>query len=131
MAHNPADLQKAMQAAAPANVVWRYKPMFGGIGVYADDRMCVSLSDVGLAIKLTGAEHQALLKLKGAKPLQYEPSAPPSKTYVVVPAAMLANRKALGGWLAAGAAQAAAAPAKKPGKTTQKPGKAGVSGRRT
>ena len=52
--------------------------------------------------------------------------APPSKTYVVVPAAMLADRKALGGWLAVGAAQAAAAPAKKPGKTTQKPRNARV-----
>jgi TfoX/Sxy family transcriptional regulator of competence genes len=130
MAHKPADLQKAMEAVAPANVVWRYKPMFGGIGVYADDRMCVSLSDVGLAIKLVGAERDALLKLKGAKPLQYEPSSPPSKTYVVVPAALLADRKALGGWLAISAAQAAAAPAKKPGKTTQKARNARVSGRR-
>jgi TfoX/Sxy family transcriptional regulator of competence genes len=126
MAHKPADLQKTMEAAAPANVVWRYKPMFGGIGVYAEDRMCVSLSDVGLAIKLTGAEREALLKLKGAKPLQYEPSSPPSKTYVVVPPAMLTDRKALGGWLALCAAQAAAAPAKKPGKTTQKPRNARV-----
>ena len=121
MAHNPVELQKTMEAAAPSNVVWRYRPMFGGIGVYANDRMCVSLSDVGLAIKLAGAEHAALLALKGAKPLQYEPSAPPSKTYVVVPPALLADRKALGGWLAACAAQAITAPAKKPGKTTQKP----------
>jgi TfoX/Sxy family transcriptional regulator of competence genes len=43
------------------NVVWRYRTMFGGIGVYANDRMCVSLSDVGLAIKLVGAEREALL----------------------------------------------------------------------
>ncbi len=95
--------------------------MFGGIGVYANDRMCVSLSDVGLAVKLSGGAHAALLEINGAKPLQYEPSSPPSKTYVVVPAAMLTDRKALGGWLALCAAQAAAAPAKKPGKTTQKP----------
>ena len=121
MPHKPADLQKTMQAAAPANVDWRYRPMFGGVGVYANDRMCVSLSDVGLAVKLAGAEHAALLKLKGAKPLQYEPSMPPSKTYVVVPDAMLADRKALGLWLAVSATQAAAAPAKKPRKTTQKP----------
>ncbi len=122
MPHSPAALQKAMQAAAPTHVVWRYKPMFGGIGVYADDRMCVSLSDIGLAVKLTGAAHAELLKLKGAKPLQYEPGQPVSKTYVVVPDAVLKDREALGHWLGEAAALAAAAPAKKPGKNPQKPG---------
>lgn len=122
MPHDPKALQKKMQTAAPANVVWRYRPMFGGIGVYADDKMCVSLSDIGLAVKLAGEAHAGLLKLKGAKPLQYEPSMPPSKTYVVVPPGVLADAKALGHWLALSAAQAAAAPAKKPGKTTRKPG---------
>ncbi|MEI9887812.1 MAG: TfoX/Sxy family protein [Rhizomicrobium sp.] len=102
-----------MQAALPPNVDWRFRPMFGGIGAYAHDRMCVSLSDVGLAVKLAGAEHAALLKLKGARPLQYGPGAPASKTYVVVPDAMLADAGALGRWLGLGAAQAAAAPTKK------------------
>lgn len=116
MAHDPAKLKAAMEAAMPAHVDWRFRPMFGGIGAYANDRMCVSLSDVGLAVKLSGAEHAALLKLKGAKALQYEPSMPPSKTYVVVPAAMLKDRKALGHWLGVSADQAAAGPAKKPRK---------------
>lgn len=115
MAHKPLDLKKMMEAAMPPNVDWRFRPMFGGIGAYADDRMCVSLSDVGLAVKLTGDEHAALLKLKGARPLQYEPSMPPSKTYVVVPDAMLKDRKALGLWLGLSAQQAAASP-KKPRK---------------
>ncbi len=113
MPHDPRALQKAMQAALPAHVDWRFKPMFGGIGVYADDRMCVSLSDVGLAVKLGPAEQEALLKLKGARRLQYEPSMPPSKTYIVVPDAMLSDAKALGHWLAVSAAGAARAPAKK------------------
>jgi TfoX/Sxy family transcriptional regulator of competence genes len=117
VAHDPKALQTAMEAAMPSDVDWRFRPMFGGIGVYANDRMCVSLSDVGLAVKLTGAEHAALLKEKGAKPLQYEPSMPPSKTYVVVPDAMLKDRRTLGRWLGISAQQAAAAPAKKPRKT--------------
>ncbi len=120
MPHIPANLQTIMEAAAPTNVVWRYRPMFGGVGVYADDRMCVSLSDIGLAVKLNEASRAELLALKGAKPLQYEPHSPPSKTYVVVPDAMLKDAKALGRWLALSAAQAAAAPAKKPRKTAQK-----------
>lgn len=114
MPHVPADLLKVLEAAAPPNVVWRSRPMFGGIGVYAHDKMCVSLSDVGLAVKLMGDEHAALLQLKGAKPLQYEPGQPVSKTYVVVPEAMLKDRKALGHWLGVSAAQIAKARAKKP-----------------
>ena len=117
MPHDPKDLQKKMQAAMPSNVDWRFRPMFGGIGVYANDKMCVSLSDIGLAVKLAGDEYTALLKLKGAKPLQYEPGAPVSKTYVVVPPAMLTDPKALGHWLGVCAAQSAAAPPKKPKKT--------------
>lgn len=106
MAHVPAELQKKMEAAMPSDVVWRFRPMFGGIGVYANDKMCVSLSDVGLAVKLSGDAHAELLKRRGAKPLQYEPGAPVSKTYVVVPDAVLADRRQLGHWLALAAAQA-------------------------
>ena len=130
MPHKPADLQKTMQGAAPANVDWRYKPMFGGVGVYANDRMCVSLSDVGLAVKLAGEAHAELLKCKGAKALQYEPSMPPSKTYVVVPDTMLKDARELGRWLALSAAQAAAAPAKKPRKAPKKPVASGAKSRR-
>ena len=107
MAHDPARLQAIMEAAMPTDVAWRFRPMFGGIGASAHDRMCVSLSDVGLAVKLEGDAHAALLKLKGARALQYEPSMPPSKTYVVVPAAMLKDRGALGQWLRISAQQAA------------------------
>ena len=112
MPHDPRVLQAKMEAAMPAHVDWRFRPMFGGIGVYADDKMCVSLSDIGLAVKLAPAEQEALLKFKGAKRLQYEPSMPPSKTYIVVPDAMLQDRKTLGRWLSLSAAQAASAPVK-------------------
>jgi TfoX/Sxy family transcriptional regulator of competence genes len=88
--------------------------MFGGISVYADGRMCISLSDVGLALKLGEADRAELLKLKGAKPLQYEPDSPPSKSYVVVPGSMLTDRAELGRWIAISAAFVHAAPAKKP-----------------
>jgi TfoX/Sxy family transcriptional regulator of competence genes len=91
--------------------------MFGGIGVYAGGRMFCSLSDVGLALKLTAADHEELLKVRGAKSLQYEPSARPSKTYVVVPGSMLKDRKTLRVWLTRSAASARLAPSKKPKKT--------------
>lgn len=129
MPHVPADLQKIMEAAAPTDVVWRYRPMFGGIGAYANDRMCVSLSDIGFGIKLAGVEHAACLALKGAKALQYEPSMPPSKTYVVLPGAMLKDRKLLGRWLSISAAQAVTVPAKTSRKA--KPAIRGGKSRRT
>ena len=113
MPHDPRALQKKLEAAAPPHVDWRFKPMFGGVGVYANDKMCVSLSDVGLAVKLPPAEQETLLKLKGARRLQYEPSSPPSKSYIVVPDAMLSDAAALGRWLAVSADFVSAAPAKK------------------
>jgi TfoX/Sxy family transcriptional regulator of competence genes len=116
MPHDPRALQKQLEAAAPPHVDWRFRPMFGGIGVYANDKMCVSLSDVGLAVKLGAADQEMLLKLKGAKRLQYERDAPVSKSYIVVPDAMLPDRKTLGHWLALSADFVCAAPAKKPRK---------------
>jgi len=131
MPHHPPDLQKKLEAAAPPHVDWRFRPMFGGIGVYANDRMCVSLSDVGLAVKLGPADQEALLKLKGAKRLQYEPSMPPSKSYIVVPDAMLSDRKALGHWLALGAGFVSSAPVKEPRKAAPKAGSTKGKSRRT
>ncbi len=104
MPHEPAKLQKHMEDAAPAEIELRFRPMFGGIGGYADGRMFVSLSDIGLALKLGEPERGALLKLKGAKPLQYEPHMPPSKSYVVVPADMHEDRKTLKQWISRSAA---------------------------
>ncbi len=120
MPHIPAKLQSHVEAAAPPDIELRFKPMFGGIGVYADGRMCISLSDVGLALKLGNADRARLLKLKGAKALQYEPDAPPSKSYVVVPDAMLTDRTELGRWIAISAAFARAEPAKKARKRVMK-----------
>ena len=112
MAHVPSQLQKRVEAAAPPEIELRFKPMFGGIGVYADGRMFMTLSDVGLALKIGGAEHETLLKLRGAKPLQYAPDAPPSKSYVVVPESMLADRNLLRRWIETSAAFVKAAPPK-------------------
>lgn len=120
MPYIPAKLQSHVEAAAPPDIELRFKPMFGGIGVYADGRMCISLSDVGLALKLGETDRAKLLKLKGAKPLQYEPDASPSKSYVVVPRSMLNDRAKLGRWIAVSAAFARAAPAQKPRKRVAK-----------
>jgi TfoX/Sxy family transcriptional regulator of competence genes len=103
MEHDPKNLQTVMQAAAPPDLDLSFRPMFGGILAYLDGKAFASLSNVGLALKLAGADHAALLALPGAKPLQYEPNSPPSKSYVTVPEAMLDDRAALRAWIARGA----------------------------
>jgi TfoX/Sxy family transcriptional regulator of competence genes len=120
MPHVPAELQKQLEAAAPPEIELRFKPMFGGIGGYADGRMFASLSDVGLALKLGEPARSELLKVRGAKALQYEAGAPPSKTYVVLPDAMLSERKVLQGWVAKSAAYVKSVAPKKPGARKRK-----------
>lgn len=100
MAYDPKSLGKIVEATASPERELLFRPMFGGIGVYSRGRMFCSLSDMGLALKLLGDEHAALLKVRGAKPLRYDTSMPPSKSYVVVPANMLKNRRLLGAWIA-------------------------------
>jgi TfoX/Sxy family transcriptional regulator of competence genes len=75
---------------------------------------------VGLALKLNEDDRARLRKLKGAKPLQYEPNTPPSKSYVVVPDAMLTDRAELRRWISVSAAFVRATPAKKPRKRAAK-----------
>jgi TfoX/Sxy family transcriptional regulator of competence genes len=113
MAHDPKALQAVLADAAPPDLELLFKPMFGGILAYAHGKPLASLSDVGLALKASGALNAELLAIPGAVPLRYEPDAPPSKTYVTLPDAMLADRDALRGWIVKAAAGLAGGAAKK------------------
>ena len=113
MAHDPKDLQKIVEAAAPPDLEVTFRAMFGGILAYAEGKPFVSLSDVGLAVKLAGDDHAALMAVPGARALQYDESQPVSKTYVVVPDAMLKDKDALRGWLKRSAANLPAKKVKK------------------
>ncbi len=84
MAHDPKALQAILAGCVPDQELV-FKPMFGGILAYHAGRPLASLSDMGLALKFTGADHEAALALPGAHRLRYEPDAPLSKTYVVLP----------------------------------------------
>ena len=81
--HVPAELQARLLAAASPELEVCFRPMFGGIMGYARGQPFASLSDVGLAFKLAGADHAAPLALPGAAALRYEPDNPPSQSYVV------------------------------------------------
>ena len=105
MAHDPAALEQVVRATAP-DLPLTFKKMFGGIIAYADGKPFASLSDIGLGLKCAGATHAALLALPGAARLRYEPDAPESKTYVVVPEEMLRDTATLRAWLTRCAAEA-------------------------
>jgi TfoX/Sxy family transcriptional regulator of competence genes len=115
--HDPKKLQVVMEAASPPDLELAFRPMFGGIFGYAAGQAFASLSNVGLALKMTGADHAALSKVAGVKPLRYEPDDPPSKSYLLLPPTMLSDPDSLRVWIArsaAGLKPAARKPRKKP-----------------
>ncbi len=61
------------------------KHFFGGAALYADDRICITLTPVGLAMKLPEETKERLFKNKKAIPLRYFPKGPIKKEYVLFP----------------------------------------------
>jgi TfoX/Sxy family transcriptional regulator of competence genes len=59
------------------------KHFFSGAAAYAEGRIFLTLSPVGLAVKLPAARRDALLAA-GGRPLRYFPKAPVKKGYVVL-----------------------------------------------
>ena len=120
MPHDPKVLQSIVEAAAPPDLDLAFKSMFGGIMAYADGKPFCSLSDVGLGLKMENpADHKALLAVDGARPLQYEPGAPVSKTYVVVPDDWLHDKDTLRAWIVRSVAKLKVAKSKKKTKTVK------------
>ena len=110
MAHDPKELQAIVADAAPPDLELIFKPMFGGVLVYAEGRPLATLSNVGIGLKAPGPLFAEFLAAPGAAPFRYEPKAPASKSYVHVPEAMLADRDALRSWIARAAAALASEP---------------------
>lgn len=77
------------------------KHFFSGAALYADGRICLSLTSVGFAIKLPEESRNTLMSERGAKRLRYFPKGPIKKEYVVLPEGMLENKKALRRWVTA------------------------------
>ena len=121
MEHDPKVLQATMEAASLPDLELGFRPMFGGIMGYTAGQVFASLSNVGLALKMTGADYAALSEVPGVKPLRYEPDDPPSKSYLLLPNAMLSDPDSLRSWMARSAAGL------KP--TTKKPRKKSMEGK--
>jgi TfoX/Sxy family transcriptional regulator of competence genes len=95
----PSDLRGFLEQVVSPKDEIEYKHMFGGMGAYAQGRIFASLSNVGLALKLTPADAGELLQLEGAHYLQYEPNAPISKHYVVLPDEVIKEPELLSAWV--------------------------------
>ena len=75
------------------------KHFFSGAAVYADGRICISLTPVGFALRLPEEFRPVLINEKGAKHLRYFPKGPVKKDYIVLPKAMLKDVKTLRHWV--------------------------------
>ena len=81
------------------NVDLECKHFFSGAAVYANGRICMTLTPIGFAVKLLEDSRTALMSDRGAKQLRYLPEGPVKKDYVVLPEAMLKDMRTLRHWL--------------------------------
>ena len=84
-------------AALPAGVTVEIKHFFSGAAAYANDRICITLTSVGLAMKLP-EDARARLMEEGARPLRYFPKAPIKKQYVILPGDLAGGPERLRFW---------------------------------
>jgi TfoX/Sxy family transcriptional regulator of competence genes len=103
VAHEYVDQLSALLKSATSgrfkDVKMECKHFFSGAAIYADGRICMSLTSVGFALKLPVEARNTLVKEQGAKPLRYFPKAPIKKDYVILPKAMLKDMKTLRRWV--------------------------------
>jgi len=91
-------LEQAVSRHEPG-IDFECKHFFSGAAAYANGRIFMTLTSVGLALKLPPASQDVLIG-KGAKPLRYFPTGPIKKDYVVVPKPMVSDVDALAPWIA-------------------------------
>ena len=83
------DLLNKVYPKKPGNVKLIVKHFFSGAAVYANGKICITLTPVGFAIKLPEEFIIKLKKEKGVKSLRYFPKAPIKKEYVILPESKL------------------------------------------
>ena len=73
-----------------------FKHFFSGAAIYADGKICMTLTPAGFALKLARSQVDSLLKTGENKRLRYFPNAPVKKDYVVVSDGILNDNESLG-----------------------------------
>jgi len=92
-------LFQKVELAELDNIKLEFKHFFSGAAVYANGKICMTLTPAGFAIKLSKKHLDLLLKTEGTKKLQYFPNAPVKKEYVVLSDNTLNDIKSLHGWV--------------------------------
>ncbi len=87
------ELRSLLERVSPGGAV-ECKHFFGGAAAYSGGRIFMSLTRVGLALKLPAETRDCLFR-NGAAPLRYFPNAPVKKEYAVLPEATTGNEAAL------------------------------------
>ncbi len=99
--------RSSLPGSAAADLVCKH--FFSGAAAYVGGRIFMSLTAVGLALKLPAEARDELFAL-GAKPLKYFPKAPVKKEYAVLPPQIVADEPALAGWILRSAKYVGGAP---------------------
>ena len=95
------DLKSIVErAAVPCEEVAHItcKHFFSGAAAYIDGRIFMTLTPVGLALKLPEDGRNRLLD-QGGKPLRYFPKAPVKKDYVLSPSHLIDDDVGLSAWI--------------------------------
>ena len=109
---SPPELINLFHAVLPKDPSVEPRRMFGFDCAFVNGNMFTGLHQADLMVRLPEAEREPLLALPGARP--FEPVKGRSmREYVVVPASMYADRRALARCVAKGLRYAASLPAKK------------------
>ncbi len=103
----------------PPKVELEVKHFFSGAAANANGRICITLTTVGLALKLP-EDARVHLKKNGATALRYFPNGPIKKDYVVVPRRYREDKRKLATWARKSIDHALTLP--KPKKRKPKPG---------
>jgi TfoX/Sxy family transcriptional regulator of competence genes len=74
------------------------RPFFGGAAEYANGRIFMTLTFVGVALKLPGDSRTALRR-RGSTPLRYFPDGPVKKDNVIVPDRIARSPVAFAPWV--------------------------------
>ncbi len=82
--------------ALPDKIICKH--FFSGAAAYAGERIFMSLTPAGLALKLS-PDHLEEAFANGAMPLKYFPKAPVKKDYALLPRHIVEDEKVLRSWL--------------------------------
>lgn len=88
-------LFQKVELAGNDSVQLEFKHFFSGAAVYANGKICVTLTPVGFALNLSKSDIDSLLESKENKRLRYFPKSPVKKDYVVISDNILNDAKSL------------------------------------